>query len=98
MSKNPLAYLPVTLLFKGGQKATRAAKGETVSVVQASMEAELLDSTKDERMFAVVDTREGEKVTAEKGNESWEHVQGALDHWAERLRLRMDEAHGKKAD
>ncbi len=98
LSKNPLAYLPVTLVFKGAQKATQAAKGETVSVIRASLEAEVLDGVSDERLFAVVDSELSDKVTAEEGDKSWEHVTSVLDHWAERLRKRMDEEHGKEAD
>jgi hypothetical protein len=66
-----------------------------VSVGQASMEAELLDSLTNERIGAAIDTRAGAKTEATVETKKWKDVKAAFDFWAKRLRMWLDEQHGR---
>jgi len=60
------------------------SKDVSFHLSDVAMEGEILDSRSDERMAAFVDRRVSRQT--EGGS--------AFEFWAERLRLRMDEAHG----
>ena len=56
----------------------------------ASIAAELQDAAKGERLAAAVDRRAGQ--TRFRGaTSSWDDVEKAFDHWAERVRVRLGE-------
>ncbi|MGD2064396.1 MAG: DUF3313 domain-containing protein [Nitrospirota bacterium] len=74
--------------------ATRATTGTHLFVGQAVMEAEFLDAQTHERLAAYIDRRVGTKLKVHTGVTTWGHVHEAFRHWAEKLRKRMDEAHG----
>ena len=66
----------------------KAATGKHMSVGQASVEAELLDSVSGERLMAGMDTRYGGKVISGKFD-SWDDVKSAFSFWASRFNKRL---------
>jgi len=60
----------------------------------ASMEAEALDSQTGERVFAVVDTRQGKRMSIGAGLSEFGHAKQVIEHWVERFVSRVDKAHG----
>jgi hypothetical protein len=85
--------LPVGLAISS---IKRGATGVHASVGQASIEAELMDSQTNERLGAAIDTKAAEKYKLIKGISKWGHVKDAFKFWANRLRIVLDKAHGKK--
>jgi hypothetical protein len=77
--------LAVSLIKKG-------ATGKHTGVGEVSMEIEILDSETNERIAAGVDRRAGGKL---KGVKKWGSAEQAFKFWAEKLRTRLDEFHGK---
>lgn len=64
----------------------------------ASMEAEALDAQTGERVFAVVDSRQGDRLAIGAGLSGLGHAKQVIDHWIGRFVKRMDEAHGYSDD
>lgn len=62
----------------------------------ASMEAEAIDSQTKERVFAVVDTRQGDKVSVVAGLDELGHAKQVMNYWIGRFVKRVDEAHGHR--
>jgi hypothetical protein len=60
------------------------------------MEAEFLDSQTNERLGAAIDTKAGEKYKVVKGMDKWGHAKDAFNFWAKRLRIWLDEVHGRQ--
>ncbi len=60
----------------------------------ASMEAEALDAQTGERVFAVVDSRQGDRMSIGAGLTELGHAKQVIDHWIDRFVKRVDEAHG----
>jgi hypothetical protein len=59
-----------------------------------AIEGEIVDSRTGEQVAAVIDSIEGGRLSG--GNfSSLGDAKSALDEWAKRLRLRLDEAHGR---
>jgi len=85
--------LPVGLAISTIKKG---ATGVHANVGQASIEAELMDSQTNERLGAAIDTKVAEKYKLIEGMSKWGHVKDAFKFWANRLRIVLDEAHGKK--
>ncbi len=71
-----------------------ATKLSGIGLGGASMEAEALDSQTGERVFAVVDTREGNRLSIGAGLSELGHAQQVIKHWIERFVNRVDRAHG----
>jgi hypothetical protein len=71
-----------------------ATKLSGVGLGGASMEAEALDSQTGERVFAVVDTRQGDRLAIAAGLDPLGHAKQVIRHWIERFVKRVDEAHG----
>jgi hypothetical protein len=71
----------------------KGVTGTHTGVGQASIEVEILDSMTNERIAAAIDTRPGGKI---EGFTKWGAVKGAFEFWAKRLRLWLDETHGKE--
>ncbi len=82
--------LPVGLAISVVKKA---AGGTHTGVGSASLEAEFLDSTTNERIAAVIETEAGSKLS---GLTKWGSAEEAFEFWAKRMRARMDADHGKK--
>jgi len=95
-----------------GDAGTGVAAGEAGSTVftgEASVEIEALDSVSSEQVAAYIQTEVGKKynwtqgVTAGVGSyvksySKWEYTKDAMDHWAQMIRERLDQVHGRKAD
>ena len=77
--------LAVSLVKKG-------TTGEHTGVGSASMEAELLDSLTNERIGAAIDTESGGKFD---GLSKLGGAKAAFAFWAQRLKIFLDEAHGR---
>ncbi len=86
-------YVPVALVVEGGTKAARAAVGETVDLIEATVELEGLDSVTEQRIVAAIDTHQSDKIKRQKDSPaSWGPIKEIFDYWAERISIRMDEA------
>lgn len=72
--------------------AKQATTGAATGVGGASMEAEFLDSTTNERLAAAIDTFNGSKMS---GFTKLGSSKEAFEFWAKRLRVTLDRAHGK---
>jgi hypothetical protein len=80
--------LAVSIIKKG-------VTGAHTGVGRASMEVEILNSTDNERIGAAIDMRPGRKI---EGFSKWGAVEGAFKFWAKRLRIWLDETHGREGD
>ena len=85
-------YIPVVLVVEGGKKIAQSAAGESVDLIEATVEMEALDSLTEERLVAAIDTHKSEKAKSKKGDISWVPMQEILDYWAGRIRYRLDES------
>ena len=70
----------------------KAATGEWMGVGGASMETEVLDSQSNTVIGSAVDRRPGSKID---GFTTWGGAKAAFEFWAKRLRIWLDETHGK---
>ena len=84
--------MPVGLALSAVRKGVT---GKHTGVGQASIEVEILDSLTNERIGAAIDTKPGGKI---EGFSKWGAVEGAFKFWAKRLRIWLDETHGKEGD
>ncbi len=78
------------------QAKLRNAAADYFSDVETAMEAELLDSQTSERIAAFTDRRVGGAAKPPEGAPAWDQVAGALDFWADRLRLGLDRSRNKQ--
>jgi hypothetical protein len=85
-----LGYTPVGFVAKGVKDLT---VGPAVSLADAVIEAELIDSQTNERIGALID-RQSASMEKRKDT-SWEKIQSTLTFYAKRFRGRMDTEHGK---
>lgn len=81
--------LPIGL---GISMIKKAATGRHTGVGETSMEMEVLDSQSNERIAAAIDSFSGSKVS---GIKKWGSADEAFKFWTERIRMRLDEVHGK---
>jgi len=94
-----LGYTPAGLVVSTAIKAI----GDDVSLQDATIEAELLDSQSNERLGALIDRqhREGSGAgkavsmlgAVQKSGASWEAIESALKFYAQRFRSRLDAEH-----
>jgi hypothetical protein len=89
----------------------RGAEGEagnTLFVGEATIELEALDSESNTRVAAYIETRIDKKYNWVEGVETgvkdyikaystWDYTKQAFDNWAQLIRTRLDEVHGKEA-
>jgi hypothetical protein len=75
--------------------STTDRQTQYISVGGASMKAEFLDAWTNKRVAAVMDTKTGDQLPAVKSTDQWVHVRGAFKFWAQRLRVWLDETHGR---
>lgn len=71
----------------------KAATGKHTGVGETSMEMEVLDSVTNQRVAAAIDQHSGGKLS---GLKKWGSAGEAFKFWTERLKMRLDEFHGKK--
>jgi hypothetical protein len=73
--------------------AASLALGSHLFVGEAAIEAEFLDAESGRRMLALVDRRQGGKTPVGVAGR-WKDAREAFDFWADKLRTRLDAAHG----
>ena len=83
-----------TILPEGTAISTvkKGATGKGTAVGEISMEFEFLDSETNQRIVAGVDRRAGDKIDS---TNKLATAEDAFKFWAQRLRTRLDEVHGK---
>jgi hypothetical protein len=77
-----LGYTPIGFVVSTAVKAV----GDNMSLQDAVLEAELLDSQTKERLGALID---------QKGATSWDRIEETLNFYAQRFRSRLDAELGK---
>lgn len=82
--------LPIGL---GISMIKKEVTGRHTGVGETSAEIEVLDSQSNERIAAAIDTFSGGKLS---GLKRWGSAEEAFKFWTERIRIRLDEFHGKK--
>lgn len=75
---------------------SKVVTGRQLFVGEAAIEVELLDSQTNERLFAYIDQRIGNQIDPIQGATKWGQIKAAFDHWAQKLRKRLDEAHDQE--
>jgi len=95
-----LSYTPVGLLFRAGQAATDSATDKEEIQVDVTMEIEFMDSVSNERLMAGVDSHMAGKESVEKADPNYnaKTMDAAFRFWAQTIKDRLDEAHGRGAD
>ncbi len=78
--------LGVSMLKKG-------LTGEHTGVGETGMEMEVLDSSTNDRLAAAIHSQAGSKLS---GVKKWGAAEEAFKFWTERIRIRLDEYHGKQ--
>jgi hypothetical protein len=92
-----LGYTPIGFVASTGMKAL----GDNMSMEEAVIEAELIDSQSNELLGALMDqqSKTAKKKSSvgavKKGKTSWEEIDETLKFYAERFRGRMDKDHGR---
>jgi len=79
--------------FRAGAQA--AGMRSYVNIGSASMEAEVLDSLTNERLAVAIDTQVGKELQSPGEVNTWQDTRDAFEFWAKRLRIWLDETHGK---
>jgi len=95
-----LGYTPAGLVVSTAIKTL----GDNMSLQDATIEAELLDSQNNERLGALIDRQRKERSAAgktlsalsavQKEGASWEEIENTLKIYAKRFRSRLDAEHG----
>jgi hypothetical protein len=95
-----LGYTPAGLVVSTAVKAV----GDNMSLQDAIIEAELLDSLKNERLGVLIDQQSktvkkkaslGKLSAVQKGATSWEAIEESLKFYSNRFRAKMDAEHGR---
>lgn len=92
-----LGYTPVGIVVSTAVKAI----GDNMSLQEAVIEAELLDSQSNKRLGAIMDqqSKTAKKKlsigSTKKGKTSWDEIKQTLKFYADRFRGRMDKDHGR---
>jgi hypothetical protein len=93
--KRLVSFTPIGLVVTGA----RALAGKNISLVDATIEVEMLDSETNERLGVLIDrqsdTAEKKKKKKKKMKTSWDDIEKTLKFYAERFRVRMDAEHGR---
>ncbi len=85
-----LGYTPAGLVVT----TAIAAAGKNISLQDAVIEMEFIDSASNERVGVAVSHTE-DWPESKKGKTSWEEIQNKLKAIAQRMRAKIDEEHGK---
>jgi hypothetical protein len=87
-----LGYTPVGIVAIAAKKI---AKGQSLSLVNATIEVEMLDSESNERLGVLIDSGPHSYKHQNKKLTSWEEIDSVLKFYASRFRTRMDMEHSK---
>jgi len=98
--------VPFLWVADAGTGVADGETGSTMFVGKASMEMEVLDSETNKQLAALVETEIAKKYNWTEGVKegvtdylraysTWAYTKEAMDHWAKKLRERMDTVHGK---
>jgi hypothetical protein len=101
--------VPFMWVGEAGVGAATKEAGATPFTGEATIELEALDSVSSQQLAAFVETEVGKKFQWTKGigegvtsyvdaYSKWDYTKKAIDHWAEIIRQRLDETHGKTAE
>ena len=101
--------VPFLWLGEAGAGAATKEVGATPFTGEATIEFEALDSTGGQQIGAYIETRVGKKYAWHEGvgkgvsgyldaYSKWDYTKQAMDHWAQLLRQRLDEAHGRPVE
>lgn len=86
-----LGYTPVGLVVTTGI----ALAGKNINLMDATIEAELLDSQTNERLGVLIDEQSASPEKKKKNKTSWEEIENTLKFYAKRFRERMDAERGQ---
>ena len=101
--------VPFMWIGEAGAGAATKETGATPFTGEATIELEALDSVSGNQLAAYIETEIGKKyqwtegvteaVTSYmKAYSKWDYTKKAIDHWAQLIRQRLDEAHEKAAE
>ena len=101
--------VPFLWVGEAGAGAATREVGSTPFTGQATLELEALDSTSSQQLAAYIETEVGKKYQWTKGitkgvtsyvdaYSKWDYTKKAIDGWAQLIRQRLDEAHGKTGE
>ncbi len=92
----------ITTAMPGGfgvKAVKKVATGSHSFIGNTAMEAEILDSLTNTQIALAMDSREkGDKTRITEGLTKWGDVKDVFNFWAKRLRIWLDETHGKKTN
>ena len=90
-------FTPIGAMIEGGKTAHRRAAGKRVSVTDAAIEFEILDSHTGKREAAAIDRHISEmyKHAKDDPDVQWDYLGQVIDFWIGRIRMVLDKAHGK---
>ncbi len=100
-SKNPLNYTPVGFVKTAVKKKLTKDLDKKLSLVELTVEAELLDSTTGERLAAAVErlgARKDKQAGQKKDPTSWAELDWAMRECGRRMRCRLDNARRPEAE
>jgi len=100
--------VPFLWVGEAGAGAAQRDVGATPFTGEATVEMEALDSRTGRQLAAYIETRIGKKYTWTQGLEkgvtdylhaysTWAYTKDAMDHWARRIRRRLDAVHKRPA-
>jgi hypothetical protein len=87
-----LGYTPIGIVATAAKKAI---KGQPVSLVNATIEVEMLDAGSNERIGVLIDSGPHAPKDKKEKLTSWEEIEAVLKFYAKRFRARMDAEHGR---
>jgi hypothetical protein len=87
-----LGYTPIGFV---ATTAKNLAVGPNISLVDAVIEAEMLDAHTNERIGALIDKQSASWDQKDKKKTTWVEIEKVLKFYAKRFRGRMDAAHGR---
>jgi hypothetical protein len=101
--------VPFLWVGEAGAGAATKEAGATPFTGETTIELEALDSVSSQQIAAYIETEVGKKYQWTKGisegvssyvkaYSKWDYTKKAMDHWAQLIRQRLDEAHGKPAE
>jgi hypothetical protein len=86
-----LGYTPIGLVVTSAV----ALAGKNISLLDATIEVETLDSETDKRIGVLIDKQSASKEK-KKSKTSWDEIEKNLRFYAKRLRARIDAEHGRQ--
>lgn len=98
--------VPFLWVGEAGAGAATTGVGTTPFTGHATIELEAMDSVSSKQLVAYIDTKIGKKYAWDEGISAgvssyvkayskWDYTKKAMDGWAQRIRDRLDEVHGK---